>query len=68
MNNPEPDSKVQNIAPAIDLLADIFVDAEGLSGEEVLVGLLDHGLFSEKAPPCFTSMGLAEVARFRSTP
>lgn len=62
MNNPEPDSKVQNIAPAIDLLADIFVDAEGLSGEEVLVGLLDHGLFSEKAPPCFTSMGLAEVA------
>lgn len=28
----------------------------------VLTGLLDHGLFPDKAPPCFTSEGLAAVA------
>lgn len=33
---------------------------EKLSPEEVLKGLLDHGLFAEKIPPCFTSDGLAE--------
>lgn len=35
---------------------------EGLSADSVLVGLLDHGLFGEKIPPCFVSDGLAEIA------
>lgn len=33
---------------------------EGLSPDDVLVGLLDHGLFAEKIPPCFTTEGLAD--------
>lgn len=33
---------------------------EKLSPEDVLKGLLDYGLFAEKIPPCFTSVGLAE--------
>lgn len=32
---------------------------EKLSQDDVLNGLLNHGLFSEKIPPCFTSDGLA---------
>ncbi len=33
---------------------------EKLSSDDVLKGLLDHGLFAEKIPPCFTTEGLAE--------
>lgn len=33
---------------------------ENLSPDDVLKGLLDHGLFAEKIPPCFTTVGLAE--------
>ena len=33
---------------------------ERLSPDDVLYGLLDHGLFAEKVPPCFTSVGLAD--------
>lgn len=32
---------------------------EGLSPDDVKRGLLDHGLFAEKIPPCFMSAGLA---------
>jgi hypothetical protein len=35
---------------------------EDLSSEDVLIGLLDHGLFSEKVPPCFITVGLAAIA------
>lgn len=35
---------------------------EGLSSTALLVGLLDHGLFADKAPPCFTTKGLATIA------
>jgi hypothetical protein len=34
-----------------------------LSADDVLVGLLDHGLFAEKLPPCFSTRGLAAIAR-----
>jgi hypothetical protein len=34
-----------------------------LTADAILIGLLDHGLFGEKPPPCFTSKGLAEMAR-----
>ena len=52
--------------PLVDLL-DIEIDwfyftKEKLSPEAVRVGLLDHGLFGEKVPPCFVSDGLAAVA------
>lgn len=33
----------------------------GLSADEAFIGLLDHGLFAEKLPPCFSSEGLAAV-------
>ena len=35
---------------------------EKLSPEAVRVGLLDHGLFGEKVPPCFASVGLSAIA------
>lgn len=49
-----------------DLLAFLEIDwfystKEKLSPEDVLKGLLDHGLFAEKIPPCFTSAGLADI-------
>lgn len=33
-----------------------------LTADDVLVGLLDHGLFGDKIPPCFSSKGLASIA------
>lgn len=35
---------------------------EKLSESAVLTGLLDYGLFADKVPPCFTSVGLAAIA------
>ncbi len=35
---------------------------EKLSDAAVLTGLLDYGLFADKVPPCFTSVGLAAHA------
>jgi hypothetical protein len=35
---------------------------EKLSSRDVLIGLLDYGLFAEKVPPCFSSQGLADLA------
>ena len=37
-----------------------YATKEKLSPEDVLTGLLDYGLFAEKIPPCFTTVGLAE--------
>ena len=37
-----------------------YLTKEKLSPDDVLKGLLDHGLFAEKIPPCFTSEGLVE--------
>ena len=34
---------------------------EGLSSSDVLTGLLDYGLFAEKIPPCFSTLGLAAI-------
>lgn len=39
-----------------------YFTKEKLSPEAVRVGLLDHGLFGEKVPPCFLSVGLAAIA------
>lgn len=53
-------------APAFNLL-DTEIDwfystKEKLSPEAVRIGLLDHGLFGEKVPPCFVSEGLSAIA------
>ncbi|GKS70258.1 hypothetical protein W03_22620 [Nitrosomonas sp. PY1] len=40
-----------------------FSTEEKLSAEDLIKGLLDFGLFSEKVPPCFTSVGLAAAAK-----
>ena len=32
-----------------------------LSAEDVFAGLLDHGIFADKIPPCFTSEGLSSA-------
>jgi len=34
---------------------------ESLSSAAVLTGLLDHGLFAEKVPPCFSTAGLTAI-------
>jgi hypothetical protein len=60
----------QPMLPAAEPIADrlnieivwFYFTKEKLSSEAVLVGLLDHGLFGEKVPPCFVSEGLAAVA------
>lgn len=64
MNTPQPTaSEVQ----AVDLLEmELSFDwfdftKEKLSPTDVLTGLLDHGLFSEKVPPCFSSAGLTAI-------
>lgn len=43
-----------------------WIDAtkEKLSPQKVLTGLLDHGLFGEKVPPCFVSIGLGAAVSF----
>ena len=55
--------------PAIDLVG-LFKNREiswhdktkeRLSPFDVLHGLLDHGLFNEKIPPCFSSAGLTHI-------
>ena len=37
----------------------------GLTPSRAFIGLLDHGLFSEKIPPCFSSAGLSEYVPAR---
>lgn len=34
---------------------------EKLSSSDVLTGLLDHGLFAEKVPPCFSTAGFSTI-------
>ena len=36
---------------------------ENLSSDGILKGLLDHGLFTEKIPPCFISVGLTKYVK-----
>ena len=56
---PEADPVLDLLDTAIDWF---YFTKEKLSPEAVRVGLLDHGLFGEKVPPCFVSDGLAAVA------
>ncbi|MES3041014.1 MAG: hypothetical protein V4730_07675 [Pseudomonadota bacterium] len=46
------------LAELLDMEVEWFYSTkEKLSPDDVLVGLLDHGLFAEKIPPCFTTEG-----------
>lgn len=47
-----------------EALAWIEKTKEKLSPQEVLTGLLDHGLFCEKVPLCFVSLGLENAAEY----
>ncbi|MDO8778508.1 MAG: RNA-directed DNA polymerase [Burkholderiaceae bacterium] len=38
------------------------VTKEKLGAAAVMTGLMDYGLFADKVPPCFTSVGLAAIA------
>lgn len=35
-------------------------ESESLTGSEVFLGLVNHGLFADKLPPCFVSKGLSD--------
>lgn len=53
------------IQAVVDVLGDLepawpYTTKEGLSPDEVFSGLLDYGLFAEKIPPCFKTVGLAD--------
>jgi len=61
MSDPKSLLSIQDLLDT-DLLSNLIFTANNLSGDEVLVGLLDHGLFSEKVPPCFTTKGLAALS------
>lgn len=60
-------NKSSDLAPEVSFndLLDMEIEwfystKEKLSADDVLRGLLDHGLFAEKIPPCFISAGLAD--------
>lgn len=50
-----------NIEATFSMLLWADQTKERLSPSEVFTGLVDHGLFCEKLPPCFVSFGLASV-------
>lgn len=59
-------AKKHDLTTLEEILVDFDVEwfhstKEKLSPDDVLRGLLDHGLFAEKIPPCFTTAGLAEI-------
>lgn len=65
MTVPPPHATKVGLEDALEILIEPdWFDAtkEKLSETAVLTGLLDHGLFADKAPPCFTSVGLAAIA------
>ena len=65
MKAPQKQSEIVQIGELLDkeLDFDWFDNTkEKLSSADVLTGLLDHGLFGEKVPPCFTTVGLTTIA------
>jgi hypothetical protein len=64
MNSPQPaarDVQLENILDMELIIAWFDSTKEGLSPADVLTGLLDHGLFAEKVPPCFSTAGLTAI-------
>ncbi|MBN2068662.1 MAG: RNA-directed DNA polymerase [Opitutales bacterium] len=48
---------LKKILPGLDSIDHVTL----LNGEDLKIGLIDHGLFSEKMPTCFTSIGLSNL-------
>lgn len=64
MNTPQPVVGQVQVEDLLDMesIFDWFdFTKENLSPADVLTGLLDHGLFAEKVPPCFSTAGLAAI-------
>lgn len=64
MNIPQPAAGEQKIKDLLDMELKLeWFDStkESLSPADVLTGLLDHGLFPEKIPPCFSTAGLTAI-------
>lgn len=64
MNAPQPMAGQVQVEDLLDMEFgfDWFDSTkENLSSAAVLTGLLDHGLFAEKVPPCFSTAGLAAI-------
>lgn len=59
------DGGVRTIHAILFSMADGYSD---LSGQEVYEALLDYGLFSEKIPPCFQSVGLYSYLQSKQWP
>ena len=53
--------KVENLFDTVLDLDWLDSTKENLSAADVLTGLLDHGLFAEKIPPCFKTLGLSAI-------
>lgn len=64
MNAPLPMAGQVQVDSLLDMkLGSDWFDStkESLSSAAVLTGLLDHGLFAEKVPPCFSTAGLTAI-------
>lgn len=64
MNASQPVSDKKELEALLDMVLDFnWYDStkEKLSSADLLTGLLDHGIFAEKIPPCFTTSGLAAI-------
>lgn len=64
MPGPQPTAGEFKLEDLLDLeFASDWFDStkERLSPVDVLTGLLDFGLFAEKVPPCFSTVGLAAI-------
>lgn len=64
MKNPQLPAKAMSVEELLDFefLVDWFDSTkENLSPNDVLRGLLDYGLFAEKVPPCFSTVGMTAI-------
>lgn len=64
MNSLQPVAGIVKLKDLLDIELDFdWFDStkENLSPADVLTGLLDHGLFAEKVPPCFSTAGLTAI-------
>ncbi|MBZ0106192.1 MAG: RNA-directed DNA polymerase [Sulfuricella denitrificans] len=64
MSAPQATAGEVKMGDLLDIVLDFdWFDStkEKLSPEDVLTGLMDHGLFAEKVPPCFSTDGLTAI-------
>lgn len=56
-----PATKLDDLLDDFEFISWYDATKEQLSPLDVLYGLLDHGLFNEKIPPCFSTEGLTQI-------